>query len=135
MTASTRTTMTPGQTETKRHPIRGSIWGLLMGLGLAVVAVVTKVVSLSLVTTIVLVVAGIVLGVLWGLYAPAKPPKGPAPAARTVLAPETSRFDDFDEPAPRPGDDAADAATHPVADGEHDTADRHGGDAAGGDDD
>ena len=98
MTAPTRTTLTPGQTVTKRHPIRGFLWGLMMGLGLAVVAVVIKVMTLSLTNVIVMVAIGVVFGIVWGLFGPEKAPSGPAPAARTVVIAEASRFDDFDKP-------------------------------------
>lgn len=98
MSDPTRTTLTPGQTVTKRHPIRGLFWGLITGLGLALVAVVIKVMTLSLVNVIILVAIGVVFGIVWGLFGPEKAPKGPAPAARTVVTPEATRFDDFDEP-------------------------------------
>lgn len=115
MSDSTRTTSTPAETVTERHPVRGFFWGFLMGLGLAIVAVVTKLVSLSLVTLIVLVVVGVVVGVVWGLYGPAKPPKGPAPGAR-VAPPEATRFDDFDEESIRPDPQAdGDPSGQPAA--------------------
>lgn len=98
MNAPTRTTLTPGQTVTKKHPIRGFFWGLLMGVGLALVAVVIKAMTLSLVNVVIVTAVCVVFGVVWGLFGPEKPPKGPAPAPRTVVVAEASRFDDFDEP-------------------------------------
>lgn len=98
MNIPTRDTPAPGQTVTKRHPIRGLFWGLMMGLGLALVAVVIKVMTLSLVNVIVLTSIGVAFGIVWGLFGPEKAPTGPAPAARTVVVPEASRFDDFDKP-------------------------------------
>lgn len=126
----TRTTLTPGQTVTEKHPIRGFFWGLLMGIGLALVAIITKVVSLSLTTSIVLVAVCIVFGVLWGVYAPPRAPQGPAPAPRTVVSAEVSRFDDFDAAASTDDDRAPlNVASEPVA-----SDDSSGGGAGSGDD-
>jgi hypothetical protein len=97
MSAPTRTTFTPGETVTKKHPIRGFFWGLMLGLGIAVVAVVTTLVTLSLMTVIAIVVVGVLVGILWGTFAPAKAPKGPEPAQRTAVVHEATRFDDFDQ--------------------------------------
>ncbi len=94
----TRTTLTPGETVTKRHPIRGFLWGLMMGLGLALVAVIIKVMTLTLANLIILTSIGVAFGIVWGLFGPEKAPTGPAPAARTVVIPEATRFDDFDQP-------------------------------------
>ena len=109
MNIPTRTTLTPGQTVTKRHPIRGFFWGLMMGLGLALVAVVIKVMTLTLANVIVLTSIGVAFGIVWGLFGPEKAPTGPAPAARTVVVNEASRFDDFDKPK-----DSTDADREPI---------------------
>jgi len=139
MNAPTRTTFTPGETVTKKHPIRGFFWGLMLGLGGAVVAVVTTLVTLSLMTVIAIVVVGVLIGILWGTFAPAKAPKGPEPAQRTAVVHESTRFDDFEQS--RVDDDYHDGATaDPDADetsgdtADGDTADGGSGDGDGGDD-
>jgi hypothetical protein len=134
MNAPTRTTFTPGETVTKKHPIRGFFWGLMLGLGGAVVAVVTTLVTLSLMTVIAIVVVGVLIGILWGTFAPAKAPKGPEPAQRTAVVHEATRFDDFEQS--RVDDDRNDDTTaEPDAEATaDDTADGGAGDGDGGDD-
>lgn len=70
-----------------RHPVRGAIWGLLFGTGLGLLLMVLAIVPLSIPTLIIYAVASTVLGVLWGMFAPAKRPKGAAPAAAAPPAP------------------------------------------------
>jgi Na+/proline symporter len=73
------------ETTTKRHPIRGAIWGLILGLGVVVyltlVFPVIALESVSQVATqgIIVIIVVMVLSVLWGMYGPAKAPKGSAP--------------------------------------------------------
>lgn len=64
---------------TKRHPIRGFIWGILFGLGLALIAIGQGYAALGTLPPLILLVVGIVLGTLWGLFAPSKKPKGEPP--------------------------------------------------------
>ena len=67
------------ETDVQRRPIRGGLWGILLGLGLALLALNSKIISLSIVSLALVTVIGIVLGAAWGMFAPARPPKGPAP--------------------------------------------------------
>ncbi len=89
-----------------RHPIRGILWGLLMGIGATLVLVVTKVISLDLTSMIIVTTISLLVSVLWSTVGPARAPTGPPPAPRNVVAPQVSRFDDFD-PLPQAdvGDD------------------------------
>ncbi len=80
------------ETDVQRRPIRGGLWGILLGLGLALLALNSKIISLSIVSLALVTVIGIVLGVAWGMFAPARPPKGPAPVG--------------DAPVGEPGDGA-----------------------------
>ena len=78
-------------TTTKRHPIRGAIWGLILGLGvviyLTLVFPVIALESISQVATqgIIVIVVVMVLSLIWGMYGPAKAPKGPAPASAAPM--------------------------------------------------
>ena len=123
------------ETITKRHPIRGFLYGILLGLGLMLLVVGQGIAALGTWPPFIVLIAGIVIGTLWGTFGPAKGPKGPPPAGATVVD---------DEPAPEPepvavaaeaavgeapgGDDVA-SATEAAADEIADAAD------AGGDDD
>ncbi len=64
---------------TKRHPIRGFIWGIFFGLGLALIAIGQGYAALGTWPPLILLIVGIVVGTLWGLFAPAKKPKGEPP--------------------------------------------------------
>lgn len=70
---------------TRRHPIRGAVWGLLAGLGVfLMLTVVWPVIGLDSVTAVsmkgaIVVVAVMVVGVVWSMVAPAKRAKGPIP--------------------------------------------------------
>ena len=74
------------QTQVKRYPVRGALFGLLIGLGAAYLLYFQFAVfgfdSLAGVITrfVVIILAGIVIGVVWSFVAPARKPKG-APAA------------------------------------------------------
>jgi hypothetical protein len=68
-------------TTTKRHPIRGFLYGIVFGLGLAFVAIGQKWAALGTWPPFILFLVGIVVGTLWSTFGPAKGPKGPAPAA------------------------------------------------------
>lgn len=85
MSATTTHDTTP-TTVTRRHPIRGLLWGLVFGIGLSAVLVLTTVIELDLVTMIAVAVAATAAGVAWGTFGPAKAPKGPPPT--TALAVE-----------------------------------------------
>lgn len=85
---------------TKKHPIRGFLYGIFFGLGLALIAIGQGWAALGTKPPIVILVIGIVIGTLWSMYGPAKGPKGSALAAPDEVTPDP-------EPA---GDDDADAA-------------------------
>jgi hypothetical protein len=110
--------MTMAETQTKRHPIRGALYGLLLGLAVwyflqfefatfgfdTATGVITR--------AVIVVIAGIVLGVAWAYVAPARKPKEAAPAAAPVpytapAPPEvaTTASTGGAEAAPLPDDD------------------------------
>ncbi len=68
-------------TTTKRHPIRGFLYGIMFGLGLALTAIGQKWVALGTWPPFILFIVGLVVGTAWATFAPAKKPKGPAPDA------------------------------------------------------
>ena len=72
--------MNAPETTTKRHPIRGAIYGLCLGIGVAIYLIIFSIVEFNATTAIIVVVVCIVIGILWGLFAPAKKPKGAPPA-------------------------------------------------------
>lgn len=83
------------ETITKRHPIRGLLYGIVFGLGLLMLAVGQGWAALGTWPPFILFVAGLVIGTLWGMYAPAKAPKGdPPPEPVEVTTSEPSRFDE-----------------------------------------
>ncbi len=51
-----------------------------MGIGLALALIGFAVIAAGTLTPYVVAACGVVVGVLWGFFAPAKGPKGPAPA-------------------------------------------------------
>ena len=91
-------------TTTKRHPIRGAIWGLILGLGvfvfLTLVFPVIVLESVSQVATqgVIVIVIVMVLSVLWGLYGPAKAPKGSPPARAASMAEPGAEMDSEGSP-------------------------------------
>lgn len=74
-------------TTTKRHPIRGILWGILMGIGLAITAVGMKWAAIGTNGPFVFFGIGLVISVAWSLFGPAKAPKGPPPAAEPEVDP------------------------------------------------
>jgi hypothetical protein len=70
-------------TTTKRHPIRGFLYGIPFGLGLAMIAVGQKWAALGTWPPFILVIDGILVSMAWGMFGPAKAPKGPDPSATT----------------------------------------------------
>lgn len=83
-------TATHAQTQVKRHPIRGGVYGLLLGLGAAIYLVIFAVAPFSVSTTAIVVGLCVLLGILWGAFAPAKQP-GTVPPSRTSLGSTFSR--------------------------------------------
>jgi hypothetical protein len=81
MTTTTASTTSEPDQKVWKHPIRGATWGLLLGLGAAIYLVIFAVVPFGDWAILGLVVLlGIGLGVVWAHLAPAKKPKGEAPA-------------------------------------------------------
>jgi len=87
---------TATQTQLKRHPIRGAIYGLLTGIGAAVYLVIFGITPFSVTTMIVVVAASLVIGAFWGVLAPAKKPKDMSDGGGATFA----RVHDDDEAAP-----------------------------------
>lgn len=81
-------------TQIKRHPIRGALFGLMLGISAAyylffqftvfgfdsVGGVITK--------FVVIVLLGMVVGIVWAYIAPPKKPKGDPPSAPEAEAAE-----------------------------------------------
>jgi hypothetical protein len=88
--------------QTKRHPIRGALYGLLLGLSgfyFWQFMIDPTFGSLGGVITraIIAVVAGILIGVLIAYVAPPRKPKGPAPDAEPQPAPVAAETGDSPE--------------------------------------
>lgn len=75
-------------TTTKRHPIRGILWGILMGIGLAITAIGMKWAAIGTNGPFLFFGIGLVVSVAWSLFGPAKAPKGPPPVADVEPDPE-----------------------------------------------
>ena len=71
--------MTEPETATRRHPVRGGLYGLCLGIGAAIYLIIFSVVPFDVVISIVVAAAGLVVGIVWGLFAPARKPDGPPP--------------------------------------------------------
>ena len=99
------------ETITKRHPIRGFLYGIILGLGLMLLVVGQGMAALGTYPPFIVLIVGIVVGTLWGMYGPAKAPKGPPPAGATVVDEAPAA-----EPEPEPAPVAADAAEAPADD-------------------
>jgi hypothetical protein len=72
--------VTEPETATRRHPVRGGLYGLCLGIGAAIYLIIFSLVPFDVVTSVVVAAAGVVVGILWGLFAPARKPDGPPPA-------------------------------------------------------
>ena len=101
------------ETTTKRHPIRGFLYGIVFGLGLALTAIGQKWVALGTWPPLILFIVGLIVGTVWATFGPAKKPKGPAPDAvaeppAEPEAPAEAQPDPDPEPvaaeAPGPGE-------------------------------
>ena len=79
------TQTTAPTSKTKRHPIRGFLYGIVFGLGLAFIAVGQSWAALGTWPPFLLLIAGVVIGTLWSTFGPAKGPKV-APAAAAPMA-------------------------------------------------
>lgn len=69
-------------TITKRHPIRGFLYGIFFGLGLALIVVGQGMAALGTWPPLVVFVVGVLAATLWGIVSPVKAPKGAPPCAR-----------------------------------------------------
>ena len=116
------------ETTTKKHPIRGAIWGVPMGLGLALILAGQGVIAFGDTTPFVIVVIiGMLISIVWSMFGPAKAPKTPMPDTdkpAELLDPEPmadsapSAFAVEEEPATaeseRPTDEIPPASEPPV---------------------
>ncbi len=87
----------------RRHPIRGTLYGLVAGLGVALILIDRAVIALGTLTPIVIVVIGGVLGLVWAWFGPARdagPPPEVAEEAAEAEAVEAEAAEDT-------GDDGA----------------------------
>ena len=100
MTASSPTARSTTQTTTKKHPIRGFLYGIVFGLGLALVAIGQKWAALGTWPPFIVFVIGIVVGTSWSLFGPAKGPKDPEPPTPAEPEPPTPADEVSDRPAP-----------------------------------
>ena len=82
MTTTTTTTVTSTAT-TKRHPIRGFLYGIPFGLGLAMIAIGQKWAALGTWPPFIIFLVGIIVSMLWSTFGPAKAPKDPPPVGYT----------------------------------------------------
>lgn len=104
------------ETVTKKHPIRGAIWGFVLGLGIVGFLIVGYPVigigeTASLAIQVALIIGGAMLvGILWAMFGPAKKPKGAPPTTRSVEAPAAEAA-----PASEPEAEAPEETTPSVA--------------------
>ncbi len=117
------TTTTTAPTTTKKHPIRGFLYGIPFGLGLAMIAIGQKWAALGTWPPFIIFVIGVLASMAWGMFGPAKAPKGdppntPADAPDTVVVVENmvvAPVDDGSAPEPSaeptPDEDSSDDLT------------------------
>jgi hypothetical protein len=109
-------------TVTKRHPIRGFLYGIFFGLGLVLIVVGQGIAALGTWPPVIVFVVGLIAATLWSIYGPAKAPKGPPPAGATVvdtepveesepLAPAPSTDDNTDDKHGESGEEPVDSST------------------------
>lgn len=98
------TTATTASATTKRHPIRGFLYGIPFGLGLAMIAIGQKMVALGTWPPFIILIVGILVSMAWSMFGPAKAPKGEAPSASSEPEPPSA------DPAAEPVD-VGDAAS------------------------
>ena len=91
------TTATAATTTTKRHPVRGFLYGIPFGLGLAMIAVGQKWAALGTWPPVIIMVVGIVVGTAWATFGPAKAPKGTASEPETEIEEEPDHGDRHDD--------------------------------------
>lgn len=77
--ATTTTTTVTSTAATKRHPIRGFLYGIPFGLGLAMIAIGQKWAALGTWPPFIIFIVGIIVSMLWSTFGPAKAPKGAPP--------------------------------------------------------
>jgi hypothetical protein len=100
------TTTTTAPTTTKKHPIRGFLYGIPFGLGLAMIAIGQKWAALGTWPPVLIFVIGVLASMAWGMFGPAKAPKGDAPsAAPTATVEPDPEPEPESAPDPEPTDD------------------------------
>jgi hypothetical protein len=97
------TTTTTAPTTTKKHPIRGFLYGIPFGLGLAMIAIGQKWAALGTWPPFLIFVIGVLASMAWGMFGPAKAPKGDAPMSATTAPPVDQAPEPDPEPEPAPG--------------------------------
>lgn len=117
--ATTTTTTVTSTASTKRHPIRGFLYGIPFGLGLAMIAIGQKWAALGTWPPFIIFVVGIIVSMLWSTFGPAKAPKDAPPVgASNVAAAEPAPFESEPEPEPEPAAEAPSDEAAPADEGE-----------------
>ena len=119
MTATATTTTTA---KTKRHPIRGFLYGIPFGLGIAMIAIGQKWAALGTWPPFILFVVGVLVSMAWSTFGPAKAPKDPPPvgvspeAVDSEIAPAPDAVTDVDGDVD--GETPADPTPEDLTDGD-----------------
>lgn len=71
---------------TRRHPVRGFLYGIVLGLGLALIAIGQSWTALGTWPPFLLLLVGVVVGVIWSTVGPAKGPKVAPEVAASIAA-------------------------------------------------
>ena len=105
------TTTTTAPTTTKKHPIRGFLYGIPFGLGLAMIAIGQKWAALGTWPPFIIFVIGVLASMAWGMFGPAKTRRDDAPVSAAAVGPVDQAPDPEpesaldSEPDPEPSDD------------------------------
>ncbi len=84
----------------RRHPIRGTLYGLVAGLGVALILIDRAVIALGTLTPIVIVLIGGVLGLVWAWFGPARDAGPPPEVAEEAAEEDTAEQDTAEEDMP-----------------------------------
>ena len=74
----------------RRHPIRGLLWGLMFGIGLAFALVFSTIIVFARAPVAITIATGMLAGLLWGLLGPPRTPKPEPPQAVTAIPADSS---------------------------------------------
>jgi hypothetical protein len=78
-------------TTTKRHPIRGFLYGIFFGLGFVLSVVGQGMAALGTWPPLIVFVIGVLAATLWAIAGPVKEPKGSPPAGAALVDAEPLR--------------------------------------------